>query len=92
MPIYEYEGIERDCGLCPGRFECIQRMSEDALSTCPTCGQAVRRVVSQAAFSMEGKLNYDSAATKGFTTYKKAGGGMYEKVAGEGPATLDKNQ
>ena len=40
MPTYEYQ---REDGTF---FEINQRMSEDALTTCPTTGQAVKRVIS----------------------------------------------
>ena len=40
MPTYEYE-----CGTC-GTFEQFQRITEDALSDCPRCGSAVRRLIS----------------------------------------------
>ncbi len=83
MPIYEYEPLE-PCALCEGRFEVLQSISEDALTQCPHCPRACRRVVSSAAFRTSGDLNYDRAAKKGFTTYKKAGEGTWEKVAGSG--------
>lgn len=40
MPTYEYK---REDGTT---FEIIQKMSEPALTTCPTTGQKVRRVIS----------------------------------------------
>jgi putative FmdB family regulatory protein len=39
MPIYVYE-----CARC-GRFEEQQSISEPVLERCPTCGDAVRRVI-----------------------------------------------
>lgn len=39
MPIYEYA-----CGNC-GRFEQFQKMSDEPLETCPSCGAPVRRVI-----------------------------------------------
>lgn len=83
MPIYEYEPLET-CALCDGRFEVLQAISEEALTQCPHCPKACRRVVSSAAFRTTGDLNYDHAAKKGFSTYKKAGEGTWEKVAGTG--------
>ncbi len=41
MPTYEYL-----CEKC-GRFEEFQRMSDDPLARCPTCGGPVRRLVSR---------------------------------------------
>ena len=44
MPIYEYE-----CETC-GKFEKLQKMSEDALTECPSCGSQVHRVISKNVF------------------------------------------
>lgn len=40
MPTYEYK---REDG---STFEITQKISDDALTTCPTTGQAVRRIIS----------------------------------------------
>ncbi len=39
MPTYEYA-----CTACAHRFEIVQRFSDDALTTCPNCGGALRKV------------------------------------------------
>ena len=63
MPIYEYE-----CPAC-GRFEVMQKISEAALDSCPTCQgagrkSAVQRIVSASAFHLKGsgwyKTDYSS--------------------------------
>lgn len=41
MPTYEYR-----CPHC-GTFEVVQRITEDPLKTCPTCGQPVNRLISR---------------------------------------------
>jgi putative FmdB family regulatory protein len=41
MPTYEYQ-----CGHC-GRFQTTQRITEPALTVCPTCGQPVQRLISR---------------------------------------------
>jgi putative FmdB family regulatory protein len=41
MPIYDYE-----CKKC-GRFEKVQRITEDALQECPECGAQVQRLISK---------------------------------------------
>ena len=48
MPIYEYEALypDKGCKKCAGRFETIQGMDEKPLTTCPDCGQTVRRIIS----------------------------------------------
>lgn len=39
MPTYEYS-----CPQC-GKFEVFQKITDNALKTCPTCGQTVARVI-----------------------------------------------
>lgn len=41
MPIYDYK-----CEKC-GRFEKTQRITEPALTQCPTCGGPVQRLISK---------------------------------------------
>jgi putative FmdB family regulatory protein len=40
MPTYEYL-----CQSCGARFEAWQKMSDDPIDTCPTCGGHVRRII-----------------------------------------------
>ena len=50
MPIYEYE-----CGACGHRLESIQKVNEDPLTDCPTCGKAsLKRLLSAAGFQLKG--------------------------------------
>ena len=50
MPIYEYRCM--DCGHA---FESLQKMSDDPISTCPSCeGGAVKKQISQTAFVLKG--------------------------------------
>jgi len=44
LPTYEYK-----CPNC-GRFELLQRITEDALTACPTCGAAVKRLMPHKVF------------------------------------------
>ena len=48
MPTYEYE-----CKKC-GVFEVEQRITEDALKTCPTCKKPISRLISAPAFHLKG--------------------------------------
>lgn len=63
MPTYEYE-----CAKC-GVFETQQRITEDALKSCPTCGSPVKRLVSGTAFHLKGsgwyKTDYASSGSAG---------------------------
>jgi putative FmdB family regulatory protein len=87
MPIYEYEPLSGDCGRCNGRFEIFAKLSDPELSHCPHCQVPVRRAISAPAVhsGTAHLLNDKHAASRGFTQYRKVGGGVYEKAYGEGP-------
>jgi putative FmdB family regulatory protein len=62
MPIYEYR-----CKACGHELEKIQRMSDEPLSICPSCGEAeLRRLVSAPGFRLKGGGWYE-------TDFKKDG-------------------
>jgi putative FmdB family regulatory protein len=84
VPTYEYEKLDGDCEICPGRFAAIQTLNEPQLTHCPTCGLKVRKVISQANFKTSTPTSADRAAQHGLTTYKRAQEGTWEKVAGQG--------
>jgi putative FmdB family regulatory protein len=44
MPAYDYE-----CRACGGHFERRQKMSEPEVTACPSCGGAVKRLISGGA-------------------------------------------
>jgi putative FmdB family regulatory protein len=48
VPLYEYQ-----CGKC-GRFEIIQKFSDQPLSVCPTCGEEVQKLLSAPAIQFKG--------------------------------------
>jgi putative FmdB family regulatory protein len=89
MPLYEYAPTSGHCEQCAGKFEAMQRIADDKLTQCPTCGQACERQISCVALG--GKFSTSEAAVKssGFTRYQKAENGVYERTAGSGgPETL----
>ena len=49
MPIYEYE-----CDQCEKTFEARQSINDTPLSTCPDCGQPVRKLISASSFLLKG--------------------------------------
>jgi putative FmdB family regulatory protein len=56
MPIYEYQ-----CKACGHRLEVLQKMTEDALTDCPQCGQStLTKLVSAAAFRLKGQGWYET--------------------------------
>ena len=48
MPLYEYH-----CPKC-GRFELIQKFSDAPITTCPTCGRDVQKLLSAPAIQFKG--------------------------------------
>lgn len=71
MPTYEYA-----CEKC-GKFEFKQRITEDALNTCPTCGSEVKRLISKGVGVMyKGSGFYTTDSKKSEApACKEAGGG-----------------
>ena len=53
MPLYEYE-----CEADGRRFEVIQKFSDPPITTCPTCGGAVRKLLSSPAIQFKGSGFY----------------------------------
>lgn len=49
MPIYEYR-----CEGCGKQLEVMQRITEDPLRTCPSCGGMLQRLVSSTSFILKG--------------------------------------
>jgi len=97
MPIYTYRAVlepreKRRCETCARPFEFVQRMADDALTTCPKCGGEIERVIMPPNLNGAGKVKTPSDAQlsrSGFTQYKKKGKGYYEKSFGAGPSTLN---
>lgn len=70
MPTYTYE-----CSSC-GRFEKAQKITDDPLSECPSCGaKGVRRLLSAPAFHLKGsgwyKTDYGGNGSKGSSKESK---------------------
>lgn len=85
MPIYEYAPKSGQCRRCGGRFEVYQKFADAKLRRCPDCNKPAVRVVSAPAVP-SGKYSTSDSRVKelGMTKYKKAGDGVYERVAGTG--------
>jgi putative FmdB family regulatory protein len=49
MPVYEYE-----CQSCNEEIEVWQNLSEDPLSTCPSCGGELKKIISMSSFQLKG--------------------------------------
>jgi putative FmdB family regulatory protein len=87
MPIYEYKPIgPESCEFCDGGFEIIQKISDSRLSNCPQCRAAVHRQLSAPSIGKPGpSLDAANIEKHGFTQYRRADKGVYEKTAGKGP-------
>ncbi|MGA1874099.1 MAG: FmdB family zinc ribbon protein [bacterium] len=70
VPTYEYEC--KNCGLI---FESEQRIVDPPLSSCPTCGGSVERLISRCSFVLKGDgwyvTDYPSKDRKKGTTAEK---------------------
>ncbi len=68
MPIYEYV-----CAKCEHSMEAIQKMSDDALTDCPECGEAaLKKKISAAGFRLKGggwyETDFKSGSKKNVTS------------------------
>ena len=65
MPLYEYR-----CKTCDHQFEIQQAFSDDALTTCPECEGALKKVFSPVGISFKGSGFYknDSRGSSSSTT------------------------
>ena len=56
MPIYEYS-----CEACGHQMEAIQKMSDDPLRDCPSCGEAkLKKLISAPGFRLKGGGWYET--------------------------------
>ena len=97
MPTYTYRCTEAEgCPECGGTFETFHSMTQPALTVCPNCPRAVKRIVSmpQRPILSGGGLSDARFNKSGMTKYQNIGDGKYEKVAGpdDSPAVIDRNK
>lgn len=87
MPIYQYSCEGVGCPHCCNGIEVLQRLSDAPLENCAECGSAVHRVLSTASVisGQAHQLKESHVEKHGFTQYRRAGKGLYEKTAGKGP-------
>ena len=56
MPIYEYQ-----CKECRHHLDALQKVADEPLRTCPSCGQqSLKRLVSAPRFRLKGKGWYET--------------------------------
>ncbi|GBE06643.1 MAG TPA: zinc ribbon domain-containing protein [Nitrospirae bacterium] len=70
MPIYEYK-----CTKCNEQFEVKQRITEDPLTECGSCGGKLKKLISSTSFVLKGSgwyvTDYPSEARKKAMEAKK---------------------
>lgn len=81
MPIYEYA-----CKKC-GNFEIMQRITEDPLKKCPTCGAKITKLISQSAFHLKGSGWYMTDYSK--NSAKDTGDSKKEETKSSGSETKE---
>ena len=90
MPLYEYAVIRPD-GSHGKTFEVLQRLGETLLTEHPETGEPVERIISTINGPMppgdriKGDISNKHLEKQGFTKYQKTAGGKYEKILGDGP-------
>ncbi len=98
MPTYVYEVLDKK-GEGTGRyFECVQPMSEEALTEHPETGEPVQRVPVAPNIAGEmsdlkagSKLSNERLGKLGFTKFERQKDGSYDRVAGKwGPNRIPK--
>jgi hypothetical protein len=95
MPTYVYQEILED-GETGDVFEVVQRMADDPLTTHPTTGRPVRRLLQPPSLTLRAgasKVSLDDGnlARLGFTKYQKSSDGTYEKTVGTGPDIIKRD-
>ncbi|MEO8011670.1 MAG: zinc ribbon domain-containing protein [Dokdonella sp.] len=90
MPIYHYVPESTGCATCSEGLDALQRLADAPLTRCSGCGAALVRVISaaQVVCGQAHRLTETHAAKHGFTQYRRAGKGVYEKTAGSGPKII----
>ncbi len=79
MPIYEYEPVAKGCRRCSGVLEVIQRISDPPLTSCPECGQPVRRRISRTRIMIPGSAKGSDEVERKVAEYERQG--MYSHAA-----------
>jgi putative FmdB family regulatory protein len=80
MPIYEYH-----CERC-GVFEVSQRITDNPLTTCPTCEADVRRLISATSFVLKGSGWYATDYARSNGKGESAGETSSKETSADGSA------
>ncbi len=90
MPIYQYAPEGEGCATCRNGIEVLQRLSDAPLQHCTDCAGPLHRVISAPSVvsGQAHRLGDKHAEKHGFTQYRRAGKGVYEKAYGKGPSII----
>lgn len=84
MPTYEYL-----CQSCSHRFETWQKMTDNPLTTCPECGEHIRRVLYPAGIVFKGAGFYKTDHRDGAAPVSKDTNGEAKKTEDKGTTTSE---
>ncbi len=88
MPIYEFQAKGKAyCEHCVDGYELLLKIEDTHPLNCPQCAAPVQQKIA-APHVRSGdahRMSQSHLEKHGFTQYRKAGGGVYEKTAGKGP-------
>ena len=86
MPTYQYA-----CTACGEGLEVVQKFSDDALTECPACGGALRKVFSAVGIVFKGSGFYrnDSRGSGKSTTPVTTASSSEKKSEGSGSSTSE---
>ena len=83
MPIYEYR-----CESCEQTLEALQRMSDEPLKQCPSCGkETLSKMVSAASFRLKGGGWYETDFKTGKKKQLADSSSSYSTSSGSGTVT-----
>jgi len=86
MPLYEYE-----CFVCHRRFQRIQKVADNPVGACPTCGGGVRRLLGVPALQFKGSGWYVTDYGKGNGSSRPKDRQKEEKAASSSSSTVKKD-
>lgn len=76
MPTYEYR-----CDGCRSTFERFQRITDEPLTICPSCGAGVHRLIGATSFILKGGGWYKSDYSSSSKPKEAEGGCSKEKTS-----------
>ena len=89
MPIYEYK-----CTKCGDQIEVSQKMSDDPLTECGSCGGALKKLITNTSFVLKGSgwyvTDYPSSDRKKAMDAKKKPAESKDKKSDKKPAAVKK--